>query len=192
MIAQRHSIFRDKALKHYTQGRKKDVLPNFSSIPVAIFFWLLLGSLLATALVFWYVQVPVYLTAPGIMLGQGNAAQSAGNGATALVFFSPSASAQVQVGQPAQVQVSASNSSLNGVIVQVQPGTTNLAAALEHYGLGSGGANSASLASQQVVVALLRLSAGVPATLYTGSPLAVEIHVGSQSLFSALTGIQIS
>ena len=85
MVAQRHSIFRDKALKHYTQGRKKDILPNFSSIPVAIFGWVLLGSLVATGLVAWLGQVPVYLPGTGIVLGKADPA----SGANALAFFAP-------------------------------------------------------------------------------------------------------
>lgn len=192
MLAARHSIFRDKALKRYIEGRKKDVLPNFSSIPVAIFFWVLIGSFTATGLVAWYMQVPVYLAGPGIMLGEGNAAQGASNGATALVFFSPGASAKVHVGQSAQIQTSTGGSPLTGAIVEVAPGTTNLAAALQHYGLGSGSASSTSLSSQQVVVALLKLGAGVPATLYPGSFLTVEVNVGTQSLFFALAGIKHS
>jgi hypothetical protein len=75
---------------------------------------------------------------------------------------------------------------LTGTIAQVLPGVTTLAGALQHYGLNVGGA---PLASQQVAVALIKLGAGVPAALYAGSAANVQVSVGTESLFSALTGI---
>ena len=190
MVAQRHTIFRDKALKHYTEGRKKDILPNFSSLSAGFFAWMLLGSLIATGLVAWYGQVPVFLAGSGIVLGNGGQAQATiTGGANALAFFAPDQAAQLHAGDTAQVQVGASSSHIDGTIVQVLPGTTNLATALEHYGLNFG---NASLQSQQVAVALINLGAGFPAADYTGSTLVVEVTVGTQSLFSALTGLGIS
>lgn len=189
MAAQRHAIFREKALKHYTQGRKKDVLPNFSSVSAAFFAWLLLGSLIATGLVVWYGQVPILLAGSGIVLGNGGQGTTDRNAANALVFFEPDQAAQLHTGDTAQVQLGASSSQISGKISQVMPGTTTLAAALEHYGLSFG--NTAS-PSQQVAVALLKLSSASPTASYAGSTIVVEINVGTQSLFSALTGIQIS
>ncbi|MGH2507876.1 MAG: hypothetical protein ACRDHZ_10815, partial [Ktedonobacteraceae bacterium] len=105
MIAPRNPIFRDKAVKHYMQNRKKDVLPNFSSVPAAIFGWLLLGLLIATGLLAGYGQVPVSVDGEGIVLSTGNPAQTANNGAVALAFFSPSVAAQLHVGQSVRIQV---------------------------------------------------------------------------------------
>lgn len=180
MAATRNSIFRDKAIKHYTQGRKKDILPNFSSIPVAIFAWVLFGSLIATCLVGYFGQVPVYLPGSGIVLSSGNSS------ASALAVFKPEQLAQLHPGQTVKVQLGASSTELTGTIAQVLPGVTTLAGALQHYGLNVGGA---PLASQQVAVALIKLGAGVPAALYAGSAANVQVSVGTESLFSALTGI---
>ncbi|HXR66012.1 MAG TPA: hypothetical protein VN729_08815 [Ktedonobacteraceae bacterium] len=189
MVAQRHTIFRDKALKHYTEGRKKDILPNFSSLSAGLFAWVLLASMIVTGLVAWYGQVPVFLAGSGIVLGNGGQTNTARGGANALAFFAPEQATQLHVGDAAQVQVGASSSHVDGTIVQVLPGTTNLATALAHYGLNFG---NASLQSQQVAVALINLGAGFPAANYTGSSVVVEVTVGTQSLFSALTGIGIS
>jgi len=185
----RQAIFREKALKHYTEGRKKDVLPRFSSISAAFFAWMLLASMIATGLVAWYGQVPILLAGSGIILGNGDQTATTTNGANALAFFAPEQATQLQTGNEAMVQLGASNSHTNGTIAQVMPGTTDLAMALRHYGLNIG--NTASQ-SQQVVVALLKLGTGFPATRYAGSTVAVEVTVGTQSLFSALTGIKNS
>lgn len=186
MIVPRNSIFRDKALKHYTQGRKKDVLPNFSSIPVAVFFWVLLASLIATGLLAWYGQVPIYLTGPGIVLNTRNQALPGNNEPAALVFFPPSASAQLHAGLSVNIQLGISGQQLTSTIAEVEPGTTSPAAALAHYGLNTGGS---SQANQPTVVVVVRLGANFPVALYAGSPLAVEVNVGTRSLFSALTGL---
>lgn len=188
MVAQRRAIFREKALKHYTQGRKKDVLPNFSSISAGLFAWVLLASLTVTGLVAWFGQVPVFLAGSGIVLGNTQQA-TAQKSADALAFFMPGQAAQLRAGDTAQVQLGASNVRLDGTIVQVLPGTTSLAAALSHYGLSFG---NTTLQSQQVAVALLNLGAGFSATNYAGSTVVVEVRVGTQSLFSALTGAGIS
>jgi hypothetical protein len=189
MVAQRHAIFRDKALKHYTQGRKKDVLPNFSSISAGLFAWILLASIIATGLVAWYGQVPVFLQASGIVLGNGSQTNAANGKANALAFFAPDDTTQLRPGETAQVQLNGNSVPLNGTLVQVLPGTSDLATALSHYGLSF---NNTSMQGQQVAVALLNLGDNFPAARYAGSPLAMEVNVGTQSLFSALTGINIS
>ena len=189
MVAQRHAIFREKALKHYTEGRKKDVLPNFSSLSAGFFAWVLLATMIATGLVAWYGQVPVFLPGSGIVLGAGAQADAANGQANALAFFAPERAAQLQAGDTAQVQLGAASAPIQATLVQVLPGTTDLATALAHYGLSFG---NAPTQSQQVAVALLNLGAHFPAANYAGSPLALQVNVGTQSLFSALTGINIS
>lgn len=186
MVAQRHAIFREKALKHYTQGRKKDVLPHFSSISAAFFAWMLLGSMIATGLVAWYGQVPVFLPGSGIVLGNGNQTATATGGANALAFFAPGRATQLRVGDTVQVQFGASSSHVDGTIAQVMPGTTDLASALTHYGLNFG---NTTPQSQQVAVALIKLGTDFPAASYAGSTVVVEVTVGTQSLFSALANI---
>lgn len=188
MVAQRHAIFRDKALKHYTQGRRKDVLPDFGSISAAFFAWVLLGSLIATGLVVWYGQVPILLAGSGIILGNGGQGTTDRSAANALVFFEPDQAGQLHVGDTAQIQLGASSSQISGTLSQVMPGTTTLASALAHYGLSFG---NTTLPSQQVAVALLKVSNDFPTASYAGSTVVVEINVGTQSLFSALTGIRI-
>jgi hypothetical protein len=187
MVGTRQSIFRDKAVKHYNQGRKKDVLPNFSSIPAAIFAWALLASLIVTGLVASLGQVPVFLPGSGIVLGSGSAssATNANSGVSALAFFPPEQLAKLQPGQKVQLLVGASSSQVSGTVAQVLPAPTNLAAALTQYGLNVG--SGSSLSSQKFAVALIKL--GTSASLDPGSTGVVQVSVGTQSLFSALTGI---
>ncbi len=186
--ATKQSIFRDKAIKHYSQGRKKDILPNFSSIPAAIFAWALLASLLVTGLVASLGQVPVFLAGSGIVLSNGSTSSAhTSNTGSALAFFQPDQLAKLRAGQTVQVQVESSDARISGTVAQVLPAPTNLATALTHYGLNVG--SGSSLSSRQMAVALIKLGSGTPASLYAGSAVGVQVSVGTQSLFSALTGI---
>lgn len=184
MTASRNSIFRDKALKHYMQTRKKDVLPNFSSVPTAIFAWVLLGLLVATGLVAVYGQVPVSLSGAGFVLSSGNAVQN--GGAVVLAFFPASAASQLRAGQSARIQISASNTEADSVVAEVEPGTSSPMAALERYGQPASGT---AQARQQTVVAVLKPGSGFQATNYVGSALAVQVNTGTQSLFAAISGL---
>jgi hypothetical protein len=183
---QRRAIFREKALKHYTEGRKKDILPNFNSISAPFFAWMLLASLIATGLVAWLGQVPVFLTGNGIVLGNTD---EANGGANTVAFFAPAQAAQLQAGDAVQVQLSSNSVRVTGTIIRVLPGTTDLATALTSYGLNLGGS---PLSSRQVTVALVKLGDSFSAANYMGSPMTLEVNVGTESLFSALTGIKFS
>lgn len=178
MIASQNSIFRDKALKHYTQNKKKDILPNFSSIPVAIFLWMLLGSLIATGLVAWHAQVPVYLTGASVVLGTGK------QETVALAFLAPNTSTQLHAGLAVHIQIGATGSQLASTIVTVEPGTTTLANAFEHAGLPVG---NASEMKQPVTIILINRSPS--AVLDRGSIVVVQVTLGTHSLFSAISGI---
>jgi hypothetical protein len=178
MIASQNSIFRDKALKHYTQNKKKDILPNFSSIPVAIFLWMLLGSLLATGLVAWRTQVPVYLTGASVVLGPDK------QETVALAVLAPKAPTQLHAGLPVSIQTGSSGSQFTSTIVAVEPGTTTLANAFKHAGLPVG---QPSEMAQPAVILLIKHDPS--AVLDRGSILVIQVTLGTHSLFSAISGI---
>ncbi|HVU67155.1 MAG TPA: hypothetical protein VHD63_08505 [Ktedonobacteraceae bacterium] len=190
MAAQRHAIFREKALKHYAEGRKKDVLPHFSSLSAGFFAWLLLAFLIITGLVAWCGQVPIFLQGSGIVLASGSQAGTVPGGANAVAFFAPDQVKRLHVGETTQVQlVAGSSSHITGTMVQVMPETTSVGEALARYGLSL---SKTSAPSQHIAVALLKLEPDFPAASYAGSIVVVEASVGTQSLFSALTGLGIS
>lgn len=175
-----HSIFRDKALKHYMQSQKKDVLPHFNSIPVAIFFWVLLGLLIATGFLAWYVQVPVYLNGSGILPGTGTHSLPGKSKTVALVFFQPDKAHELHAGQAVTIQLSNKGTQPTGVISEIDSGISSPATVQARYGLQI---------AQPVVVAFIDLGNDFPSTLYANSALVVQVLVRTESLFSALTGI---
>lgn len=185
MVAPRQPIFREKALKHYTQGKKKDILPNFSSIPATIFVWALLGSLITTGLVAWYVQVPVYLPGNGLVLGHVQQASVGDSAISTLAFFPSSELTKLRAGQPVKILTDTNSPQVAGVVAQVLPEATTLAAAFKHYGMNLGSVDSQTLQA----VALIALSASLSTTLSTGSSVMIEVNTGTESMFSAISGL---
>lgn len=185
MQVPRHSIFRDKALKHYAQGRKKDILPHFSSVPVAIFFWVLVGSLVATGLLATSVQIPMYLNGSGIVLSAESEAFIGSDKAVAIAFFQPGTSAQLHIGQPVKVQVGAEKAPIASAVIEIEAGTISPEVAMGRYGMQ---AEASSLSNKPAVIVFVSLGANFPVALYAGTALALEVNVGTQSLFSTLAG----
>src|SRR5262249_10388215 len=107
MSVNHRSIFRDKALKHYTQSRKKDILPNFSSIPAVIFLWVLLCLLISTGLLTWGVQVPLYVTGKGFMIQPAQHMRPGSRETDIVLFFSPGAASKLRAGLPVQINIGA-------------------------------------------------------------------------------------
>lgn len=186
MSVNRHSIFREKALKHYTQNKKKDILPDFGSVPAAIFFWVLLGLLVATGAISWYTQVAQYTTGVGVVVQSQEHTQTSGNEIEIVVFFTPGDISNLRAGLPVQLTLGATGQQLVSTISEVRPGLTTPAAVLESYGLQ---VPDPSQRSQLVVAALVRSGAVAPSVVYSGSAVSVQVKVGTQSLFSSLISI---
>jgi hypothetical protein len=181
MSVNRRSIFRDRALKHYTQNKKRDILPNFSSISSAVFFWALLGLLAATGLLAWYTPVSLYTTGTGIVV---QAAKS--SGVSVVVFFSPADAAKLHPGQSVHLGVGATGQQLESTLTEIQPGTATPAEVLRSYGLQI---NNPAL-NQPEVVTLVNLGNASPDSAYAGSIVSAQVEVGTQSLLSSIISIK--
>ena len=182
MAVNHRSIFRDKALKHYTQSRKRDILPNFSSIPTAIFVWILHGLLLATGLLVWRTQVPLYTTGVGLVV---QPKQTQSGEMDVVVFFSPNAASKLRVGLPVQLSLGATGQQLLSKLAEIRPGTVAPAEVLQNYGLQV----SNPAMNQPAVVAFVRLDAVPPHVAYEGSLVSAQVNTGAQSLFSSLISL---
>jgi|SRR5579883_2033445 len=179
MIAQRHSIFREKAFQHYTQGKKKDVLPNFSSVPVAIFLVVLLASFTATGLVAWRTQVPVYLPGMGILLGTEN------HSTVELAFLSQGTPAKLTAGQSILIQTSSTGPQIVSTITEVTPEATTLASVFKQIGAP---APSSSAMNLPAIILQVSWNAAL-ADLSPGRQMIVQVAIRTRPLFVALTGL---
>lgn len=185
MQTPRPSIFREDAVKHYMQGRDKDTLPHFISLPTTLVLWILIVLTVAAAGLAWSVKIPVFVKATGIVLHEREypqADRSVSPGTIALVFLPPEQAAQLHIGLPVHLHIGSSGPEILSNIAGVESDVMSPYAACKEYGLD---ANCAALITRPALVALVKLDTLSSAT-YAGSIVTAEVEVGSQRIISLL------
>jgi hypothetical protein len=185
MQTPRPSIFRKNAVKHYMQGRDKDTLPHFISLPTTLILWILIMLVVVAAGLAWSEKIPVFVTGKGIVLHERaypQAGGSADQGTFALIFLPPEQATRVHVGLPVRLRIGPSGPEVVSKIAGVEADVMSPYDACREYGLD---ANCAVLITRPAVVALVKLQT-VPSTIYAGSVLTAEVEVGSQRIISLL------
>src|ERR1051326_3728926 len=167
---------------------EKDVVPRLISWPIIVCLWVLLGVLLAAGFFVWFAQVPTFVSGSGIILTSDaptDTLQSEYGNMVAIMFLPPDQSAQVQAGQPVDMQIGSTSTYIQGTVAQVEPGITSPDAARQRYGLNG---TSALLVTQPSVVVTITLDPGLSSTAYAGSLLTARVETGSQRLVALLLG----
>ena len=179
----KRSLYRQNALEHYKQQREKDILPQLVSPPVFLCLWLLFTLMLTAGVVAWCEQVPITISAGGIILNSTTPSTTASQ---AVVFIPASQAAHLKVGMPISITILATGQQISTTIAAVQAENISPSAARQQYQLGDSAAN---LVPGPSVVVQVQLGAAVPIKTYAGSVLSANIQVGSQRLLSLLPGI---
>lgn len=185
MQVSQRSIFRDKVVKHYMQGRDNDSLPRFTSWPIPIFLWLLLGVLLTAGAFAWYEKVPTYANASGMVLNNRSLVSHKQDMAVAMVLLPPKMAPQLHVGQGVRVQLGSSGPQVETKITVVEPGIVSPYAIRKRLNLDG---RESLFITQPSVIVLINLE-GISPTAYVGSTLTARIEVGSQRLLAFLPGL---
>lgn len=173
------TIFRNSAIQRYIQRRDKDVLPRLVRPPVFVFLWILLVlGLLAGALT-WSIRVPIYTTAPGVIL------QSQATGQLqALLFVAADQQSALQPGQPVQLQIGVRGPHLQLALTSVTSQVLSPAQIRSRYALD----NALGLvASQPAVVVTVTIQANAALQGYAGSLVSAEVQIGTRSALSLLS-----
>lgn len=136
MISRRR-FFRQEALEHYARSRERDILPRAVAPPVFLFFWMLLGLLLAATLLAWQIQVPTYAAASGFIAQDGQPGIWPADGISAMLFVPTNSSPTLRVGQPITLRVALTGQTLAGTITTVRPGVITPGEARQRYRLTS-------------------------------------------------------
>ena len=178
MHVPKRQIFRESAIQHYIRNREKDVLLRIIPLPMAIFLWVLLSIFLVAGLFAWNERIPTYASGTGIVQADK------GGSCIAVVFLPAGPATTVHVGESVGVQIGSLQ--VQGKVMQVESAMMSPDNARGHFQLQ--GQNSA-LVTQPSLVALVRFSTTVPATIYAGSALSAQIEVGSERILSQLPWI---
>lgn len=185
-------LFRQQALDYYAQSQEKSVLPRIARPPVFLLLWLLLVLAGIAVMLAWLVQVPVYISATGMIVEQTTVQQQQVlHTTTALAFLpvTPDQPLHVHVGSPAQLYIGAQKQPLITSVAKVEPGILSPVEIAQRYAPGS--AITARITGPAIVVTI-HLSSTFASQTYAGSTLTAQVQVGTTSILSSVLGtIQI-
>ncbi|HEX5533996.1 MAG TPA: hypothetical protein VFX33_09680 [Actinomycetales bacterium] len=170
------SIFRESALEAYRRSTTHDVLPRLTSWPLIAFAWVMLGGLLAAAVLAWSLRVPAFVDVSGVVLDPEHRAGLAQEGGAAL-FVPEQQQSRVRPGQMLHGDIG--GTAVQGVVVTVQPQLIGPYAARQRFGLPT----DSNAVDKPAAAVIVRLAPAPPAS-YDGSRMSGRIQVGSQRLLS--------
>lgn len=177
------SIFRPAAVRRYVQSREESVFPRLISPRTFIYLWILLGLLVASGLVAWFAQVPVYTSGLAVVVDWRGKARHIDDDVVLVAFLPPE---HLQVGQNLLMQFDATSERLSRPIIAVEPEISSPDAARKRFALEGG---AALAITQPAVVAIAQLEpvpTDLPASAYVGSVYRVDVQVGSRRVISLL------
>jgi hypothetical protein len=174
------AIFRESAVEAYRRGREKDIVPRLTSWPAIICLWLLLAVLMTSVALAWWIRVPMYVGAEGVILPSGAQAQLGGTRTAAALFLSPDQPTHLRVGQPVHAQIGSSGPAVQGTVARIEPGLIGPDTARTRYGFEP----VAGMVPEPWTVAIVWLRHSLPVASSSGSLLTARVQVGSQRLLA--------
>ena len=178
------SIFRQTAIEAYRRGGEKDVIPRLVSRPITVCRWLLLAVLIAAVALAWWVRVPTFVQAPGVILGPVED-QALGPQTVAVLLLPPDSATQVGVGRPVRLQAGSSGTDTRGAVTAVEPGVLTPETARQRFpALGP------DLVMQPSVVVRVRMD-GPPSGSAAGTRITAQVETGAQRLIALLPGLPV-
>lgn len=176
--ASKGAIFRKEAIEKYSQGRDKNVLPQFVLPPVFVFLWCLLALFISAGITAWLGQVPVYTSGVGVILDPSTSGNTANGEMTAVIFITYSPSLHLQVGQPVNMQIGQAGPHISTAIGAVESQILSPSEVRKQFSVS---VTDPSIAAAVVVESHL--------SLYSGSLVQAQIEVGSHRLLSLFPGL---
>ena len=179
MVDPNISLYRENALKHYREGRDRDVLPRLVAPSAFLLLWLLLGVLVLFGLLAWSLQIPVYATGSGVLMGGDQPDQ-----VRAVIFLPAQHLSSLHPGQRVQLSIGSAHVNEQAPIVSIEPGLLSPQAASQRYGLGS---EAGLLVQQPSVAVIVKLDPQLAPGLSAGTLVQAKIQIGSQPLLALLS-----
>ncbi|GCE23490.1 hypothetical protein KDK_72900 [Dictyobacter kobayashii] len=130
----------------------------------------------------WSDQIPIYASAPGIILDQHSTAAADQHDTVAALFFAAGQFSKVKVGQRAVVHIGASKEELASQIIKIEPAVVSPNTIYQRYGF------VAQVVTQPSIVVLIQLK-NIPTATYAGSMIVANVQTGSQRIISMLPGL---
>ncbi len=177
-------IFREHAVEAYRRGAERDVLPRLVSGPIVACCWALVAVLVTAAAIAWWVRVPTYVAAPGVIVATGAQSPSGNETTSAVLFVPPDRAAQFHAGQRVRGQIGSSGRFMQGAVAIGARPLLGPGAVRSRYRL-----SGTDVVGEPVRAVTVRLSTDLPASVYAGTRFTARIDVGSRRLLGFLPGL---
>ncbi len=177
--ASKGAIFRKEAVEKYSQGRDKNVLPQFVLPPVFVFLWCLLALFVSAGVTAWLGQVPVYaISEGGILLDPGTSGSTANGEMAAVIFIPYSSSLHLQVGQPVNMQIGQTGPKISTAIGAVESQILSPSQVRKEFAVA---------VTDPSIVVVVAVESNLSS--YSGSPVQAQVEIGSRRLLSLFPGL---
>jgi hypothetical protein len=173
-------IYRDRALKHYIQGREKEVLPHIVAPHFFAFMWIIIILLCCLIWLAWSASLPIYTTGAGLVIPS---AQHSTDQAQIIIFLPQSATTKITEGQPINLQDGQTTIKYQGIIESASPYPLSPTEIRRHYKLD---ASVSNLVTQPSIVVNVKPEPNYPITNYIGAIVIGEVQIGSRRIISLL------
>src|SRR5258708_12645319 len=105
-------IFRQHAIHQYLQSNSKDILPKTISPFTFTVCWIMLLLTILVGLLVWFIPIPYYTYAPGIVLNQHSSHPT--QSAQVLIFFPENALPLLHQNQPVKIRMGTNGPQISG------------------------------------------------------------------------------
>ena len=179
------SIFREKAIQEHIQKQEKDILPHFVSPSLFICSYVLLFLFLLTGLWTLWREVPVFATGSGIVSSKGSADISRKHTVRIVLFLPAQYASHIRRGTYAQIEIEAARQQVAGTVTSIETGIINPDEARKRYKLTS--AAMQTIPQLSIATIITPVATHIP-HLYAGDSVSAQVQIGSQRMFSLLSG----
>jgi hypothetical protein len=183
------SVYRPEAVRRYTEGRERSALPRFVSPRIVACLWLLLVLLIASAVLTWFTEIPMYATGQAVIVRQTDLSAPVPDEVVAVAFLPAEELVHLRRGQVLFLELDDSGRQLGSEILTVEPDISSPEAVRNRFALD---ATMGLAVNRPVAVVIAHLEAPLgdfPATSYVGSTYPVKVAVQSRRVLTLLPGL---
>lgn len=176
-----NSIFRDKAVKHYLEGREQEVLPWFISPANFILLWIVFAALIGSvAVAAYFMQIPLYASGSAIVVDGDSAVRDS----EVVTFLPPEHLESLDKGQDLLLQPDPESERVSLQITGVENKALSPREARERFNLRGA---ERSLIESPVAVATApagELTGGLDQSSYEGAIYQAEVQLGTRRVIT--------
>ncbi|GCE22203.1 hypothetical protein [Dictyobacter kobayashii] len=172
-------LFRSVAIQQHLEHRRQDVLPHLVSPRIVRLIWIILVCVVVAGICIWNLPVPMHLSGFGLIAEDAGQEVVSSSSSDIFVFVQANELFLFKSGQSVQLQGGRTNSSFQGIIVQVKPDLMSYDLVRQRYRLPP---DVLSDMTQPLATLIVKPEHVYP--LARGTVLIATVSIGSKNILS--------